>query len=107
MLVESLLPPLVHLILQVQVSDMLRSLLPGQGAALFLFLLHLLLYLLQMHAPVLLLDHLLVRGSLLVHLTIVLESIECVNFRLVLHDVSLLLGSVRVSLIFQSQLPAS
>ena len=72
MLVESLLPPLVHLILQVQVSDMLCSLLPGQSAALFLFLRHLLLYLLQMHAPVLLLDHLLVRGSLLIHLTIVL-----------------------------------
>ena len=107
MLVEPLLPPLVHLMLQVQVPDVLRSLLPGQSAALFLLLLHLLLYLVHVHAPVLLLDHRLMRRSLSIHLTVVLESIECVNFGLVLHDVSLLLGRVRVSLILQSQLPAS
>ena len=106
-LVEPLLTPLMHLALQLQISDVLGTLLPGQGGTLFLLLLHLLLDLLKLHAPVLLLDHLLVRRSLLIHLTIVLQRVKCLNFGLILHDISLLLHRIRMCLIFQSQLPTS
>ena len=61
-----------HLILQIKVSDMLSSLLPGVGLSLILLLKHLLLDHVQLHTPVLLLNLLLVVCSLGVHMTVVL-----------------------------------
>lgn len=86
---------------------MLGPLFEFECRALFLFLLHLLLDLLQLHAPVLLFDLLLVLRSLLVNLAVLFESFDRFNLCLVLNDISLLLEDVSLSLIFKRDVPSS
>ena len=71
-LIEALLPSLVHLVLQVKVSDMFSSLLPGECCALLLLFMHLRLDHIQLHAPFLLRNSLLMLRPSTIHMTVVL-----------------------------------
>lgn len=86
---------------------MFCSLLPGESCAFLLLLLNLFLELFELHASVLLFDLLLMLLSLCVHLTVIIKRIDSLNFCLVLHDFTPLLGCVCGCLIFQCLLPTS
>ena len=107
MLVKALLTPLKHLMLEIKVSDMFCSFLSGQGGTFILLLLNLFLELLELHASVLLFDLLLMLLPLCIHLTVILKSVDSLDFCLVLHDFTPLLGCIRSCLILQCLLPTS
>ena len=100
MLVEPLLTSFKHLVLQVEISDMLGSLFHFECGSLLLLLVHLFLDLFQLHPSVLLLDLPLMVSSHFIDLAVSFQSVNRVNFRLVFHDFSLLIGNVRRCLIF-------
>ena len=102
MIFETLLPSLEHLPLQVQVTEMLSSFQVELVGPLLLLLSNLPLDSVQLHAPVLLLHFVLVLLAHYILYIVHLDGLDCIDLRLVVHDVPLLLGCVGRSQILQS-----